>query len=165
MDLPMHWKRRVAGMLWLAAWIVVLYAVAAPWRSLGGVVSERLRWMEWFVLLAGLSTGVTLGRLGRDMALGVEWRTHLRFLRFLLYPVAVLTAASLVLLALVGERGPAGVVFTAFLSYWAGMDLAYGAVPMIDGRPYSLTRGLPAEEEGRGEEQPRGGWVPPWERY
>ena len=96
---PGAWKRKLAGTVWLATWILVLYAVAAPWRSLGGLVDERLRWLEYFVLLAGLSIGFTIGRFGRDAAEASPGRTHARFVRYLLYPPAALTAAGMHLLA------------------------------------------------------------------
>jgi hypothetical protein len=138
--------RRAVGVLWLALWIAVLYAVAAPWRALGGVVDERLRWLEWFVLVCGLPIGFTVGRFGRDLAQRGLGRSHLELLRCLLYPLALLTAAALVVLTLIGRRDPVGVVVTALLAYWAGMDLAFGAVPLMEGRSYRLTRPLDPEE-------------------
>jgi len=160
---PLWLARRVAGFVWLLIWIFMLYLVAAPWRELGGIVDERLRWLEWFLLLVGLSVGFTVGRFGRDVAGPGTGRTHIHFLRFLLYPLALLTALALVALTLMDERDPIGVVVTAFLAYWAGMDLAFGAVPLMEGKSYRLTRPLDAEPEPtiRGEEA----WVPPWERF
>jgi len=162
---PRPWARKLAGTSWLVAWILVLYAVAAPWRNLGGLVDERLRWLEYVVLVTGLSIGFTVGRFGRDAAESGPGRTHARFLRFLLYPPAAITAAGLVVLTALGERGTIGVVVTAFLSYWAGLDLAFGAVPLMEGKSYRFDRALdPApvslRREGRGDE-----WVPPWERF
>jgi hypothetical protein len=162
---PRRWKRKLAGTLWLAVWILVLYVVAAPWRSLGGLVDERLRWLEYVVLLAGISIGFTIGRFGRDAALSDARRTHARFLRYLLYPPAAITAAGLVVLTALGERGAAGVVVTAFLAYWAGLDLAFGAVPLMEGKSYRFERPLDGEwiPERRGGRAAR--WVPPWERF
>lgn len=159
------WRRRLAGGIWLAAWISVLYLLAAPWRDLGGVEDERLRWLEGFVLLAGVSMGFTLGRFARDMAVQGTGRTHAQLLRFVLYPPAILTAAALVALSVLGERGAVGVTATGFLSYWAGLDLAFGAVPLMEGRPYAFDRPLDVdpeelEEPARSEDS----WVPPWER-
>jgi len=155
------------GSIWLGIWVAVLWTVAAPWRDLGGLVDERLRWLEWFVLLCGLSVGFTLGRLGRMHAEGGGAFTHLAFLRFLLYPLAGLTAVSLLVLTYLGERGPVGVVVTAFLAYWAGIDMAWGAVPLIDGQPYTLDRPLPVEPRETRERwgRPEDDWVPPWERF
>jgi len=159
------WVRKLAGTLWLLVWILVLYAVAAPWRSLGGLVDERLRWLEYAVLSAGLSIGFTIGRFGRDAVEAGPGRTHARFLRFLLYPPAAFTAAGLVVLTALGERGAIGVAVTAFLSYWAGLDLAFGALPLMEGRSYRFDQALDPEPVSlrrgkRGEE-----WVPPWERF
>lgn len=154
------------GLVWLMIWVAVLYVVAAPWRDLGGIVDERLRWLEWFVLFVGLSIGFTMGRFGRDAAGPGSGRAHIDLLRCLLYPFAVLTVVALVVLTALGERDPVGVVVTAFLAYWAGMDLAFGAVPLMEGQPYGLLRPVdpepPAGSEIRTADE---GWVPPWERY
>ena len=154
------WRRRVAGALWLAAWCAVLYAFAAPWRRLGGLESERLRYLEWWVLFAGIAAGYTAGCLARQWAAGTAGRSHARSLRVALYPPAAIAAAALVGLAALGERGPVGVAATAFLAYWAGMDVAFGAVPLMEGRPYSFLGELPAEtddDEGEGREA--------WDRF
>lgn len=158
--------RRVLGWVWLAAWIVVLYLVAAPWRELGGLEDERLRWLEWFVLVTGLPVGFTMGRFARDAAVREARRTHARLLRFLLYPPAALTAVSLIALSVGGERGPIGIVVTAFLAYWAGLDLAFGAVPLMEGKSYRFDRALDPEPEPRAKapSEPDDVWAVPWER-
>jgi hypothetical protein len=161
---PLLLARRAAGFLWLLAWMVLLYAVAAPWRDLGGIVDERLRWLEWFVLVTGLSVGFITGRFGRDVAGPGSGRAHVHLLRFLLYPFALLTVLALFALTLLGERDPVGVVVTAFLAYWAGLDLAFGALPLMEGGAYGFLRPLdsdPPVERARGDTS----WVPPWERY
>ncbi len=159
-------RRRAAGMVWLMIWVTVLYVVAAPWRELGGIVDERLRWLEWFVLIVGLSIGFTVGRFGRDAAGPGTGRAHIDLLRCLLYPLAVLTVVALVVLISMGRRDPIGVVVTAFLAYWAGIDLAFGAVPLIEGQPYGLLRPVDPEPEARREsERDDGVEAPPWERY
>lgn len=154
------WGRRAAGALWLLAWAVVLIAVAAPWRHLGGLVDERLRWLEAFVLLSGVTLGFTLGRCGREVILDGGGKTHARLLRFLLYPPALLATLGLLVLTALGERGPVGVVVTALLSYWAGLDLAFGAVPLMEGKSYRFTRPLDPERAACGARP----WVPPWEQ-
>lgn len=157
--------RRAAGHLWLAAWIAVLWAVAAPWRDLGGLESEFLRWLEGAGLATGAILGFTIGRFARDAALGHPVRTHASLLRVVFYPLAGITAAALVALSWAGERGPVGVVASAFLAYWAGLDLAMGAVPLMEGRTYSFTRPLPREAEPPAGARPPGdAWTPPWER-
>lgn len=138
--------RRVAGTLWLLAWCAVLYAVAAPWRQLGGLESERLRWMEWWALFGGVTLGFGIGREVRTWALSGLGRTYARALRVVFYPPVAMTAIALVALSFHGERGPVGVVATAFLSYWAGLDVAFGAVPLMEGRSWRLTRELDPED-------------------
>ena len=157
-------RRRITGYVWLMAWMIVLYLVAAPWRRLGGLVDERLRWLEWFVLLSGLALGFTLGRFGREAVAAGTGRTHACFLRFLLYPPALITAGTLIVLTLLDERGPIGVVVTALLAYWAGLDLAFGALPLMEGKDYAFER--PLQPEVRDPKTPGGGmeWLPPWDR-
>ncbi len=156
--------RRIAGFAWLAAWAVVLWVVVSPWRELGGLVDERLRWLEWFVLLTTLPVGFTVGAFAREAARPGTGRTHVGLLRFLLYPVGALTASALIVLAVVGHRDIIGVVVTAFLAYWAGLDLAFGAVPLLHGRSYRLARPLDPEPDDDGDAgiDP---WAPPWERF
>ena len=141
--------RKVAGWTWLSAWIALLYVVAAPWRDLGGVEDERLRWLEAAVLLTGLCLGFTLGTLGRRAVLATRGHTYARLLRWALVPPAALTALAIAGLTALHARGPAGVVVTALLAYWAGLDLAFGAVPLMEDRP----------ERARREDT----WIPPWE--
>jgi hypothetical protein len=70
-----------------------------------------------------------------------------------LYPPAIVAATALVALSAVGERGPVGVVATAFLAYWAGLDVAFGAVPLMEGKPYAFARPLDPDDE-----EPRAAW-------
>jgi len=128
--------RRAEGCAWLGAWCSVLWAVAAPWRNLGGLESERLRWLEWWALCAGIALGYTMGAGARDWARSGFGRTYARAIRLALYPPGLVAAIALIALSTVGERGPIGVVATAFLSYWAGFDVAFGAVPMMEGELY-----------------------------
>lgn len=157
--------RRAAGFLWLVMWMAMLYVVAAPWRQLGGIIDERLRWLEWFVLVVGLSVGFVMGRFARDVAGPGSGRTHVDVLRCLLYPISILTAVALVVLTALGRRDPVGVVVTAFLAYWAGMDIAFGAVPLMDGQPYGMLRPVELDAESkRARSRGEDGWDPPWER-
>ena len=157
-----HWVRRLAGAAWLAAWCGTLWCVASPWRELGGLESEFLRWLEWWALLGGLSIGFAVGRGVRDLASTPEGRTHARALRLVLYPPAMLTAAALVALSSRGARGAVGVVATAFLSYWAGLDVAVGAIPLMDGKDYAFDRRLAPNEEAAPAD-PREGET--WDRF
>src|SRR5258706_15467847 len=105
-----HAVRRVAGAAWLAAWCAVLWAVAAPWRNLGGLESERLRWLEWWGLSAGIALGFTMGRGTREWVQGGAGRTHALALRVALYPPGLVAAIALVALSLVRDGGPVGVL-------------------------------------------------------
>lgn len=126
--------RVVAGHAWLFVWILVLWAVASPWRDLGGIESEFLRWLEAAVLGVGVTAGFLLGRVVRE-------RVHVApAIRLALYPPAALTAVTLVALSLRGERGPIGVVTTAWLAYGAGFDLAFGAADLMEGKPGPFAR-------------------------
>jgi len=147
--------RRLAGAAWLLVWCAALWCVAAPWRDLGGLESEFLRWLEWWELFGGLALGFTVGRGVRDVASTENGRTHAAALRLLLYPPALLTATSLVALtATGGRRGVIGVVVTAFLSYWAGLDVAVGAVPLMEGKDYAFERRIaPDDDEARPDER------------
>jgi hypothetical protein len=112
--------RRLAGWLWLAAWCTVLYLVHSPWRELGGIVSERMRWSERFVLPMGFVIGCYAGSLFRRYSA--------------LLPVAILAAAALSILRVMGLTDTIGVLFTAFAAYWAGVDVSGGAYPMMMGK-------------------------------
>lgn len=136
--------------MWLSAWIALLYTVAAPWRDLGGVEDERLRWLEAAVLLTGLCLGFTLGCLARRTVRSTRAQAYARLVRWALIPPAALTALAIAALTALGARGPAAVVVTALLAYWAGLDLAFGAVPLMEGAP----RPAPPREDA---------WIPPWE--
>jgi hypothetical protein len=126
--------RVAAGHAWLAAWILVLWAVASPWRRLGGIESEFLRWLEVWALGAGVVAGFLVGRAVRD-AISVSSR-----LRLALYPPAAIAAIVLVAMAWHGSRGPVGIVTTAWLAYGAGFDLAFGALPLMEGKPPAWAR-------------------------
>ena len=155
--------RRVAGTIWLAAWVVVLWVVVSPWTDLGGLVDERLRWLEWFVLFTAVPVGLTVGTFAREAAgPGTGW-SHLDLLRILLYPVGALTACALIVVAVLKHHDVIGVVVTAFLAYWAGLDLAFGAIPLLNGRSYRLARPLDPEPD-RDTESGIDRWAPPWER-
>jgi hypothetical protein len=148
----------------LFGWIVVLWAVGEPGRHLGGLVDERLRWLEWFAPMTILPIGFTIGAFGRDAAGPGTGRTHAGLMRFLLYPAGALAAAGLIVLEFTGRQDPVALVVQTFLAYWAGLDLAFGAVPLIRGRPYRLARPLDPEPPG---ESTTGtdSWAPPWERF
>ena len=96
-----------------------------------------------------LVAGFLAGRFVRD-TMEDGGRTHARALRVILYPPAAMTAMSLVAMAVVGDRGTAGVIASIFLAYWGGLDLAIGAVPLMEGRSYAFARPLAAERRDSG---------------
>ena len=128
----------VLGTAWLALWGIALHAVASPWEDLGGLVCERLRWLERFVLFSGLVVGYGLGGWVRQVRPPTSAHAYFRSLRLLVYPAGVLTAAGLVASRLSGATDATGVVFTGFLAYWAGADAAHGAIPLLNGRFLSV---------------------------
>jgi hypothetical protein len=138
-DATRHWRRRLAGWLWFIIWMVLLWTIVSPWREIGGLVSERLRWLESVTLPSALIAGGVAGRLARDAARAGRGRCHAGLLRLLLLPPAALTAAALLLMRLVGWNDQIGIVFSAFMGYWAGMDMAFGAYPLMEGRHYSFS--------------------------
>ena len=154
--------RRALGTAWLLLWCGVLYLVASPWRALGGIESEFLRWLEWWTLCAGLALGFTIGRAVRDWARTGAGRSYARAARLIFHPPLLITACALVVLSERGERGPVGVVVTGFLAYWAGLDVAFGAVPRMEGKDYAVLRGLASDDDPAADEGPRRA---AWDRF
>jgi hypothetical protein len=110
-------------MAWIAAWLVALAGLAVPWRVLGGLVDERLRWVGWLVLATGLQAGLLAGRDEDDDEEKAESADLGRRLRWLLYPpVAAATVAYGVLAGLGADEG-IGLVTTAVGAYVAGLAL------------------------------------------
>jgi len=132
-------------------------AVPAEKAEAAGLSLEEIGLMVLSLAIAfgGLALGFTVGRGVRDVASTENGRTHAAALRLLLYPPALLTATSLVALtATGGRRGVIGVVVTAFLSYWAGLDVAVGAVPLMEGKDYAFERRIaPDDDEARPDER------------
>jgi len=119
---PEPLRRAVAGLVavaWVSLWIVALVAVARPWRDLGGIVSERLRWLERFTLLAALwiGLGAARGAVDRQRERGVPWPS---LLRRVLYPPALVAATTMLVLRLAEWRDPIGVALTALVAYFTG---------------------------------------------
>ena len=138
--------RRLTGWIWVATWCGLLWLAHAPWLELGGVVSERLRWMERAVLGAGLLLGWLVGDSARHAARRREGWSHARLLGPLWVPPGMLVAAALVVLRLRGAWAPIGVVTNAWLAYWAGLDIALAAWPLVAGRRYRF-RGVLAHDD------------------
>ena len=150
---------RAAGWLWLSVWVAVLWAVSAPWGDLGGVVHERLRWLQSVALYTVPPAGFTAGQLARDVARSDPRWTHARTVRFVLYPPLLAAALVMAVLQALGLPDAAGVVLTGVLAYWAGLDAAFAAWPLARGQDYGFTRALNADEES-GEEERAGNMSP-----
>ena len=56
-----------------------------------------------------------------------------------------LAAVALMRLAAADHEPGIGIVTTAFLSWWAGVDMAIGAWPLLGGRPYRFDGPIPAD--------------------
>lgn len=124
------WRRTLRGMAWCASWTVVLWGIDRPWRHLGGIVHERLRWLETVVLFMGLLAGHTVGSLLRPRASRLRW-SHLRALRPTLYPVLGAAVVGTTTLDAAGEPELQLIVFTGLLAYWAGLDAGLAALPLL----------------------------------
>jgi hypothetical protein len=109
------WLRRLIVLGWVALWVGLLWAVMRPWSDLGGIVSERARWLQRLALGAGLALGTTLG--GLDVFRGR--------LRALLYPPSLVCATSLVWFRLRGAEEAVGIAVVFWLSYTAGATGSY----------------------------------------
>jgi len=128
------WFRRLLGWTWLLAWSGVLYLVASPWKELGGIVDERLRWFHRFGLCMGLAAGAIAGRHGRETGAG-RVRYRRRWYRIAWYSLGAGTALLMITLTMTPPRnGEIGIVLTAFLASWAGIDFGWLIFPMLHGR-------------------------------
>ena len=132
----------------------MLWATVAPWRDLGGLVDERLRWLAAALVCTGLPIGLTIGGIARDAAERDGRRTHARLARAILYPVLVSGAAVGVALRVAGAPDGASAAVAGVLAYWAGLDLAFAAFPLMAGKPYRFVRALDALPVAR--ERPAG---------
>ena len=130
--------RRLLGWATVAVWAALLLALHAPWRALGGIAGERLRWLERWALAGGVIVGAWAG---------AELRSRGgRLVRpALLAPVAAAALAALGL-ELAGAGLGALVAASAATAYVAGFDVGYRIWPV------SLARPVESEESERGEE-------------
>lgn len=104
----------------IAIGCVALGVVAWPWRHLGGIVGERLRWLERFALVSAVWLGLCAAAWCRPAPDGPRggWA---RPLRSLFYPPAIATAAGMLVLWAAGETDPIGVLLTALVAYGLGV--------------------------------------------
>jgi hypothetical protein len=129
------WLRRLAGWAWLTVWSVLLYVVASPWKELGGIVDERLRWFHRFSLCMGLASGAVAGLHGREAPEYRQAGFRRLFYRVAWYVMAGSAAILMVCLAASGGReGEIGIVLTGFLAFWAGLDGGISIFPLLHGR-------------------------------
>jgi len=136
--IPRVWYRRPIGWLWFAAWAVILNVAHRPWHELGGLLSERMRWLERFVIGAAFMIGCYVGSYARDAAQSSTGRTHFSLLRYIWTPPAALAAAAMLVFELRGDWPRILLVLAGFLAYWAGLDASLGAWPLVGGRHYSF---------------------------
>ncbi len=110
------------GMAWLrlAIWIPLLFGVHRPWRSLGGLVPERLRWFETASLLMLFPIGWVVGAFAGDPQPDDQRRRWFRW--GLLLPMLVWCVGVAGFEA--ADRPEVGLaVFGAGLAYVAGFDV------------------------------------------
>ena len=141
------WRRRLIGWLWIGAWLVVLVIVHTPWSGLGGIVSERTRWNERATLGTASIAGALAGATGRAWASRPGGPSHAVQARWLWVPPGVATVAIAAVAELRGDWALTLVALVGFLSYWAGLDVAFGAWPLARGEAYSFLRPIPVETE------------------
>lgn len=139
------WVRRSIGWIWLALWAAVIDLLHRPWHELGGLLSERMRWLERFVLGAAFLVGCFVGSFVRDAAQTARWRPHLDSLRFVWIPPASLVAVTLGVLHGLDLWPWTLLVLVSFAAYWAGLDASVGAWPMARGRHYCPTGPIEAD--------------------
>jgi hypothetical protein len=138
---------RAQGWLRLGAWLVLLYAVHFPWDSLGGIVSERLRWMERFAIAGLFQVGCVIGSFAD------EARHRGQAATFWLALVTPLVVAMLALAVFEFRAEPYRglVVFNGVLSLCAGFDVRRAAWQRMHGRPplASILESRPIRQRSR----------------
>ena len=131
-------SRRLVGWAWLVAWVLLLHGVHSPWKDLGGLADERLRWLERLVLGLGCIVGFTIGRTIRGWRPRVR-ASHLDLLRYVFLPPSALAAFAVVVADRGGQPDHVGVVLSGFVAYWAGLDVSIAALPLMRGCRYRPT--------------------------
>lgn len=140
-----RWVRQASGWIWLLLWAAILDFLHRPWHELGGLLSERMRWLERFVLGAAFLVGCFVGSFVRDAAQSFRGRNHVDSLRFVWIPPAALTAVTMAACARFDRWPWTLLVLTGFMAYWAGLDAAVGAWHLARGRDYSPIRRIAAD--------------------
>jgi len=141
-------RRRLVGTLWFASWLIVLRAVHRPWEELGGVIPERARWLERLVLGAAFVAGCLVGTVVREKAQGPLVQSHARALRYVWIPPGALAAGVMLF---TGDWQRQLLVLVGALAYWAGLDIAVGAWPLLSGRHYAFRTRIERDPTKRSE--------------
>jgi hypothetical protein len=134
------------GWLWIGAWLGLLVVIHTPWSDLGGIVSERMRWNERATLGTAAIMGALAGSTGRAWASRPGGPSHAVQARWLWLPPALIAIAIAAAAELRGDWALTLIALVGFLSYWAGLDVAFGGWPLARGEPYSFLRPIPVEE-------------------
>lgn len=130
------WLQRALGVARCGAWGGTLWWVHAPWRRLGGLVGERTRWAERWVLGMGLILGMAAGNHARLASRPGRGLDHAWFVRRVHLPLAAAMAVALATLQLAGRGEWVLVVFNGWLAFCAGFDFEIAARPLVEGREY-----------------------------
>lgn len=123
--------RHAAGLLWLCVWAVVLFEADRPWRELGGLLGERMRWLERFVLGSAFVVGCLVGTLARDATGDAESHRPIPLPRR-----AWLVPSLCVVVAMIGLESRGAwpwvlLLLAGWLAYWCGLDVSRGAWPLL----------------------------------
>lgn len=108
---------------------MLVWCAHAPWRDLGGIVDERVRWAERAALVTAIWIGLVVGDRARE-------RPALR-LRPALWPPTAAAAVVSAALQLAGRPWWATIVAGAWLGYVAGVDTGAAVARLLDGNPRS----------------------------
>ncbi len=125
---PTGWAasiRRAAGWLRFGGWCWLLWSTHAPWRQLGGIVGEPLRWAERTALPIAIWIGLVVGDFVRQ-APAVRRRAAL-----IIATLPSILAACV--LQLCGFGMAATAVTGCWLGYVAGLDVSCDVRRLVDG--------------------------------
>ncbi len=151
--------RRIAGTLWLAAWVAILALLLDLWSDLGGLVDERVRWWARLGIGAGPVLGYTAGVRARGLACWGSGRSHASLLRLYWLPVALAAAAAMLFMTVAERHDETRATFGFLCGYWAGFDAAIAAWPLACGRPYRFAREIPPEASLEEDGRDRSWWI------
>jgi hypothetical protein len=140
-----RWRRTIVGCVWLIGWAVLLGVAHRPWHELGGLISERMRWLERLVLGAGFVVGCFVGSWVRDSGRRVTGRPYAAWLCYVWVSPAALAATGMIVMSPIDWRWTL-LILVALLSYSAGLDSTVGAWPLVTGRPYHFLRRISADD-------------------